>query len=260
MQFENLDNLTTLWKRYGVDEVYADEQMTIFANKSWPHRCWREYKGNPNIFHLDMVTNDTNRLFDLAPSNAVLPIWFSNDGKTDASDGYVWQQNWQKSFSQTAMFLPINNIESDAIDTKSSLEMHTVSTDNELDSWIDVCQQAFGYSVNKDVIKTVMDSDEVSILLGALDGKPALTCLLFKSKNVIGLHQFGVSPAFQGRGLAKKAMLNILNQCKQTDAEHVVLQASVAGFPLYKKLGFQTSFAIENYRSSENYKRKLNRL
>ena len=64
------------------------------------------------------------------------------------------------------------------------------------------------------------------------------------------MHQVSVSPSFQGQGIAKWLMINLLNQSVDWQAENIVLQASTMGKPLYDKLGFKGQFFINNYQKT----------
>lgn len=71
--------------------------------------------------------------------------------------------------------------------------------------------------------------------------------LTLQTGSTIGVHQLGVSPSHQGKGIAKNIM-QFLMQRHRKQCDYMMLQASLMGQPLYQKLGFQPLFDIRNYQ------------
>lgn len=253
----NIDNLTHLWEKYGTRTVklkttQSAPQITLLQiNNHWPHRCWFD-KFNP--------LQDTLALESLPPST-IYPVWpnFSVKQKTKKTlaeqhniEIELSNNNWRCILEQTAMFLPL--IESSAADltdkpsVQTNFSVKKVTTVTELALWLDIASKAFGYSIDQHVFEKLIAEQDIQILLAYDNNTPIATALLFKTGNIIGVHQVAVNPDAQGKGYARMLMKVLINKSYKWQATHLVLQASAAGKPLYDSLGFKTQFLIKSYQ------------
>jgi ribosomal protein S18 acetylase RimI-like enzyme len=99
--------------------------------------------------------------------------------------------------------------------------------------------------MDENVFTPLLNDPDIEIYLGTVNEKPAVSALLFKTDNVTGLHQMGVKNAFQGQGLAKKAMHLLIDKAVKHQSDYMVLQASPMGLPLYQSLGFESIFELK---------------
>ena len=152
-----------------------------------------------------------------------------------------------QSFKQTAMYLPVSAY--NAPPETQPLELLQLSKGDDLTAWCDIGSSAFGYTIDVATIEKLAKLSESYLYLAHWQSKPAAVGLLFKTGNTLGVHQVSVAPTYQGKGLASNLMHALLAQARSLNVENVVLQASVAGYPLYKKLGFTKQFSIVNYRA-----------
>ena len=236
----NIENLTLLWKRYGAEAVCQDNGSTLFANRSWPFRCWLEGKS-----HLDLQTKAT-------PESHRLSTWVfgscEDNGEEHKIAAKCRERGWRLEFEQTAMYLPLTGYKSPAPQAHQRLAFKRVSDQQQLRAWISICNEAFGYIVDEKIIQSVWNDEDLSFLLGLVDGEPAVTALMFTTGDVVGLHQLGVKTRFQGQGLSKIAMYQLLQQASEQGSQYMVLQASAAGLPLYRKLGFHLQFSLKHFK------------
>jgi GNAT superfamily N-acetyltransferase len=115
----------------------------------------------------------------------------------------------------------------------------------DLADWVATGSKAFGYSIDAKVIAPLLKCDDIQLLLAYDENaEPVATGLLFKTADVVGIHQIGVPAGYQGKGYATQMMRFLIQSAEQWQASHVVLQASAAGKPVYKKLGFVEQFLI----------------
>jgi ribosomal protein S18 acetylase RimI-like enzyme len=78
------------------------------------------------------------------------------------------------------------------------------------------------------------------LFIGYLDGQPVASSMIFNAAGVVGVYAVGVIPAARGRGLGSAITLRPLLQARALGQRYAVLFASRLGFPVYRRLGFQT--------------------
>nr|WP_241242218.1 GNAT family N-acetyltransferase [Thalassotalea sp. G2M2-11] len=145
------------------------------------------------------------------------------------------------------MYLPLNH-PLKLPKCNNALNIKSISTDNDIKQWVGIGSQAFGYDINFQVIQQLRRNSAIHLLLAWLDQTPVACGLLYQTDKVIGIHQVAIAPKYQGQGLAKQLMVEMINRCFELGGNYVVLQASSAGKPLYQKLGFHEQFIIDNYQ------------
>lgn len=78
-------------------------------------------------------------------------------------------------------------------------------------------------------------------VLASRDGdNPGAAALLLHSHDIAGIYWVGTHPRARGKGLAAACVRTLTNLALERGARAVVLQASPAGAPLYRKLGYRT--------------------
>lgn len=255
----NLINLTRLWRKYGVQDLsLAGESglIELSANPQWPYRVWREQSiANTAINTAGELLSWLKLIPESHLENATVPVWpfylESSDSHNQVSElaRRLEAHGWQCAFSQTAMYLPLQALDTERLTTRESFSLEQVHESQQLKTWVSIASEAFGYRIHQPVFEGLLVDPNIQILLGVFDGEPVATALLYQTENVIGLHQMGVGKAFQGRGFAKSMMHELLLSSVRARADSIVLQASQAGKPLYDSLGFKTQFTIRNYKS-----------
>lgn len=236
----NLENLTRLWKRYGAMQITGDAQAQAYHNTRWPHRCW--WEGGA------FADSDLASFIDGIPESATVSIWPTQGDRSDI-ERQLERRDWICAFQQTAMSLTLNHV-SNGSSSEASFRVQPVKTPAGVKEWIAVGSDAFGYTIDVPVIEQFIDDRDVRLVLGTLDGQAVASALLYKTGDVVGVHQLGVCRAFQGRGLARQLMQSLLVAVAKWQGKTVVLQASEAGLPLYQRLGFVSQFVIKNYQKA----------
>ena len=232
----NIHNLTSLWKKYGADVVTSEKNSRLMASKSWPYRAWVE--GKPNLELQLKHTPQTHRL----------STWFDVTKDNENADALEQlKKHWQVEFEQIAMSIPLSSYQKPETQHPNFV-IERVTNPVQLNDWLVISSEAFKYNIDEKVFTPLLHDTDIEIYIGKVDGKPALSAMLFKTENVTGLHQMGVSKAFQGQGLAKKTMHFLLNRAKQ-QSEYMVLQASEMGLPLYRSLGFEPLFELTYFKA-----------
>lgn len=239
---ENLTNLQQLWQLYGAKEIVHNEGTRFFGTEHWPYRHWFQSTETPIVSIPDKYIGLLNSRFD----NAILSTWHT----LKASEHFIGttkkllDAGWQHSFSQTGMYLPIDNKRTTVA---STITLKEVSNHTDINIWCNIGSQAFNYSIESHVIKSLLDKKNITLYLMTISGKAIGAAMLLHSENCSGVHQVGVLPNHQGKGYAKAIMLALIEECRILGVQHLVLQASKVGLPLYKKLGFIEQFTVNNF-------------
>ena len=133
----------------------------------------------------------------------------------------------------TAMHLALENATGQMEENISSIDSFS-----KLDVWANACGLAFGYDINITSLIPLLDDENATILAFQVNGQIAGTAVIYQTNNNMGVHQVGVLPSFQKRGIGKTIMLHIMAVSKKKACKTMTLQASQSGLPMYLNLGF----------------------
>ncbi|MEW5057222.1 MAG: GNAT family N-acetyltransferase [Cycloclasticus sp.] len=252
----NLSNLMGLWRKYGSRPNNEGALPLRHANIHWPHRYWFDENTDDIAYPVQDYSNDSSWLNDV-PDSAVIPVWFvvSDNKNGDATpflqqhiEKQLLENNWRCVFEQTAMYkelpeevpcIPLTRVGFQVIKARSS---------EDIKKWVGISSEAFAYDIDLPVIEKLFNDKDIQILVGWQDEQAVASALLYKTGDIVGIHQVGVKKAFQGQGIARYFMHKIIMAGALWQAKHIVLQASQAGQPLYESLGFRAQFTIKNYQ------------
>ena len=251
----NLKNLTGLWKKYGARPLDGERLPSRHINMHWPYRCWVDSQNVEFNSTLQDQSNDIVWLENI-PDTAVLPLcsMLSTFDTHDAglTEKQFLSKKWSCAFEQTAMYMPLHNKTATPAPGCSGFRLMPVRTPEDIIKWVDIGSDAFAYIIERTVIEKLFKGKDkdVRMLLGWQDEQAVATALLYKTGDVIGLHQMGVKQAFQGQGIARSLLEEVIAMSVKWQGKHIVLQASQAGLPLYKNMGFKAQFIIKNYQKT----------
>lgn len=253
----NLSNLTSLWEKYGAREIKGSTLPTLYASTHWPHRCWLDWES----LAVDEIDSSLagDAWLDKVPETMILPVWsmIGADANRNSArlkeqiiDRQLEEKKWLCAFQQTAMYLPLQLQEGASYLPLpcSGFQVNRVRSGEEIVKWIEIASEAFAYSIDRVVIEKLTNDNTIQILTASQNEQVIACALLYKTGNSIGVHQLGVKKAFQGKGVARRFMLEIIAICALWQGKVIVLQASKEGRPLYESLGFKAQFLIKNYK------------
>lgn len=248
----NIINLTQLWQLYGTRSVFKQNRSMPEMNTSWPHRCWLGFSDAEQT-SFDIMAANAGWL-DTLPASAILPVWRAHDVIGLGDYGFeqlLETKKWVCKFTQLAMYKQVMSNSTVVGAMREGFSVRLVSSISELQTWLEIGSEAFGYDIPAEVFVPLLNQPRVKILLGWQDSTAVAVGLLFATGDVIGIHQVAVRPGYQGQGIARAFMQQLLSLCSTFNATHIVLQASEQGQPLYENLGFQSQFTIKNYQRHE---------
>ena len=256
---ENLVNLISLWQCYGAKQLHTIKQYRLKQNHDWPHRVWFDNPQDAAHSPSEPISNhQLHSLLSQLRPGSIFPTWPASIIKERDANAQATQQtinqylskhseHWTLNFQQTAMYLPLHH-EIKLPEPNIALSISRISTSEDIAHWVEIGSKAFGYQINFQVIQQLSLNFDIHLLLARLDQKPVACGLLYQTGKIIGIHQVGMAPEFQGQGLAKAFMMDMIKSCLELGGDYAVLQASTAGKPLYQKLGFSEQFVIDNYQ------------
>jgi len=251
----NIFNLKSLWKKYGSqiqiinnNDKKIQAQPELHINILWPHRCW---------FNGSIILNDFSWLSNI-PETTIFPIWPMLDDKRNSMEEskeleliekQLQKNDWHCMLEQTAMFLALSDDANEyRVETRIGFTIKKVETPDNITLWLGIVSDAFGYSVDRTVIEKLTNEPDMQILMAYENSQAIASAILYKTGDIIGIHQFGVKQDFQGKGFAHSFMKEIIAACHLWQGKNIVLQASSSGKPLYEQLGFQSQFLIKSYQ------------
>lgn len=235
----NLQNLTELWRRMGAKPDNRPGLADFQICNQWPYRAWTE--NSMTEFAPDTAAES---LAALSP-NPIVPIWEAAHQDTRPLESALIANGFDMRLPQTAMNLDFTQTPKIILD--ETLVIRQVTSDRDAQKWVAVASAAFQYEIDLSVIQRLLRDDQIELWLAWQGRHAAASALTLSTGTTVGVHQMGVQPCFRGRGLARE-MMAFLMQRHRHNHRHMVLQASSMGEPLYRKLGFQTVFAIRNYQ------------
>lgn len=228
----NIDNLIGLWQLMGATQVAEG----LYRSTRWPHRCWH----SP-----DRQAAEGRNAIACIPAHYLFPVWHAGESSR-VLESALSQHGLEVGLEQLAMILPLEAYTPPPADAR--LNVSLIDSRQQARQWSDLCGRAFGYRLDVDVIDQLRRQADVEVLWARGEGRPLATAILYRTGPVMGVHQVGVPPELQGQRIAYAFMCALLARAQSAGAEYVCLQASAAGEPLYRKLGFQPQFSIRSYR------------
>lgn len=235
----NINNLTHLWKKMGTQSRPAKSIKNLHVSVSWPNRCWLDWEAKTDeIPAIDLI-------FSRLDQNIIVPVWVGLAGWAGIHKKILIDGGFELSFEQTAMYFNLENY--DVIGCLNP-DIATISSERDIETWTNVAAQSFEYEIDVSVIRQIADDPDAQLLLTYVDGQPAATAMLFRTGDIIGVHQVGVSGEYRGKGVARTLMQYVIERCNELTANYITLQASAAGEYLYRNLGFKRQFMIQNYQ------------
>ena len=101
------------------------------------------------------------------------------------------------------------------------------------------CSTAFGYEIDSTALIPLLNDENAEVYAYWVEGRIAGTAIAYQTNSIMGVHQVGVLPDYQGKGIGKLLMSHLVARAKEKNCELMTLQASEEGLPIYVKMGFK---------------------
>lgn len=255
LELANVKNLTQLWDAYGSVSLSDAPENSVKLHPQWPYRSW-PCDTLTSIFTDNQMLLTGDNWLEKLPRGTVVPLWISKpkdnhlrNHSVNTLQQQLEQRQWHSMLEQTAMYREIKQSDRLPPPLPMNFCVEPVQSEEGVNAWCEVVKQAFNYTIPSAVIQNLMGLQHVHIVLLKYCDVPVATGLLFKTGEVIGIHQVGVRPSYQGRGIARQLMQQLINLGATTlNGRYLVLQASQSAENLYKSLGFKRQFSIKSYQ------------
>ncbi len=142
----------------------------------------------------------------------------------------------------------------DAVPAPEGLVLERIRDDRQLEIWTQTVVQGFEGGERetgwlRDMYRRIGLGDDAPWrhYLGLLEGQPVATASLFSGSGSAGLYLISTAPAARRQGIGAAMTLGCLHHARSLGYRTGVLQASAAGYEVYRRLGFQEYCRIGYY-------------
>jgi GNAT superfamily N-acetyltransferase len=235
---KNIDNLTTFWSACGKKDILIPDGSVMHCSDFWPNRLWLNFDSELNSQRIEDLLKQANEERD----NIVIPIWNDIDPslhKLFVNAGFASSLKLEKMYLPHRSFNPFPECE---------LTFTQVNNKESSHSWAKTAGDSFGYHIDNQVIEGLIGLQGFYVFLAKVNDRPVGTGMLLKTENIVGLHMIGVLPSQRRKGYARQIMHGLLSLAYELDCDYMTLQASTAGEPLYRQLGFERQGPIVGYK------------
>ncbi|MEO7372077.1 MAG: GNAT family N-acetyltransferase [Ilumatobacteraceae bacterium] len=84
----------------------------------------------------------------------------------------------------------------------------------------------------------ILEEEHAVVFIGHVDGQPVSCSLLATSAKTAGVYNVATPERFRGRGYGEALTWSAIEEGARRGCSHAALQASDAGYPLYRRMGF----------------------
>jgi GNAT superfamily N-acetyltransferase len=184
--------------------------------------------------------------------------WHLGSAMKDSDFGkQLVEHGFDDAGGEPGMAVDLANLKT--VDSPAELVIERVRDEKQLNIWAQTLAQDFGQGeleANwvRDIYRTIGLGDDVPFrhYLGWLDGKAVATTTLFLGAGAAGLYFVMTLPEARRRGIGAAITLAALRHARELGYHVGVLGSSEAGYPVYKRIGFEEYCHIGIYEWHEN--------
>jgi len=235
----NINNLRNLFKLMGSQEQKISNNKILNLSNSWPNRLWMTY---------DYTNEDLQETIQVEiqkEKSYIISLWEHDKEIFEKSIEKLESKDYKVLFEQIGMYLELNKTE---VIENDDLEIIFAKKEEDILTWVKVASKAFAYEIDENIIKKIAEDKNTYLLLAYKDGIAVASTLLYENSDVMGVHLVGVPKEFRKQAIAENIMKKAINFSKEKNIATMVLQASLLGLGIYKRLGFQENFILKNYQ------------
>lgn len=182
-------------------------------------------------------------------------LWWIFPGTQPLKLGeYLIQSGLLASGIEPGMVMDLNQLPTEVI-YPTGFSVEEVTSDESLQEWINISARAFGGEtptidpayINFERCMGWGKDLPYRRFLGRLDGKAVATSSIFLSTEVVGLYSVGTLPEMRRQGIGALMSIIPLSVAHTLGYNISVLQASPAGYNVYRQIGFRECCRIQHY-------------
>jgi GNAT superfamily N-acetyltransferase len=180
--------------------------------------------------------------------------WYVTPGVRPASLGdHLTQHGFTLGASSPGMWIDLDLMKEHAT-PPPGLEIHLVEKREMVRAWAEVAWDGTGFAeagrqrfLDMETFLGI-DSEACRLrYLAFLNGKPVATSLLFLHAGVAGIQAVSTLPEARRQGIGRAMTLAPVWQARELGYHIATLQASPMGNPIYRRLGFEEIFQVQEY-------------
>ncbi len=237
----NIENLIALWTACGKTEFVLGSGSVLHCSVNWPRRMWFDYDYHPDRQDLEQLQNRAA----IAHESVLIPEWHERDVLMEE---VLEGAGFAVAMTQETMLLSLCGT---AGQHNGLSHLCRVIGTESTGQWTQVVSDSFGCYVHEPIVAALIGAPGFHLLVAEVDEAVVGTGLLLETGRIAGLHMVAVPPEHRRKGYARQIMFGLITLARELGCEHATLQASAAGEPLYRWLGFKAQGPIRSFRKSQ---------
>jgi ribosomal protein S18 acetylase RimI-like enzyme len=243
--WENLSSLNLNFARLpGVAHSDRQDLKWIYTGRPFLNRIFRAE------FTPEEAAERIVQVNEMVKSWAFPPTWFIDPDSTPANLIDILKANgWENFFSRTGMALEMKAPIPEA-PLPQGVTIAPVTDETGLHIWPRLFFSERSQE-HKDHLSAFyrgfrqIEDKASTYFIAYLEGEPVASSLLYLGAGVAGLYWIGTLPKARRRGIATALTRHTLQHAQSLGCDRAILQASAAGVPIYRSLGFKEYCKIE---------------
>jgi hypothetical protein len=240
---KNLDDFYTKSSYHPNFISHLDDRISwVIAKKAdWPMAIFKANFENLNL------KNEILKVKKLIEEGKAPNGWTVGPLTKPDNLGIILEKNgFTNVYQQAGMAVELKNIKND-VKEENYLQVELIDDKNSLSQWIKVASSAFGIKIDPELIESLFLDPRIKFFLGKFKAEAVSSLILYFSSGVAGLHAVSTLSEYRNNGFGLSISKNALSHAFDKGYKVGVLQASMMGERVYRKLGFKKYCDIISY-------------
>lgn len=139
----------------------------------------------------------------------------------------------------------------DGVDPSRDVSIARVRTPDDVRRYGEVDGPAW-HEITQGIARTAAAFPDFALFLHEADGEPCATSMAVAHRGIVGVYNVQVRPAFRRRGLGRAMTAAAVAYGREQGCRAAVLQSTEMGFPVYRSMGFETRYSVNQYTPGDN--------
>jgi len=231
-----ISNLYELWEQIGQlsNKLYkTDNYSSVTMDDSdWPNRIFN-FKNEEDALEEVVKLSQNGKLSEMIAITEPLDL-----DENHKFEFVLRQRNMALDLQSKTNELSVNP------------NIKEVKTKKDSIDFAQTASKAFGYRVDSNLIYNIVKNLKTIRLFIYQENNESLGCgsVFFDSNKNAGLHMIGTLSKGRGKGIGKSMTERLLVEARNNNMNFCVLNASLMGESIYRKLGFESYNEINTYK------------